>query len=1566
MKGHEIVFINVSDKGEAWWEDVKGLSGDWPVMQVKDASGLDLCIEVGQHMIKAVQRPIVAKNSVWLCRKPLLYHDMEASLFPFEKPERSMEGISQVWMIQEHTTKDDIQYAELLFKKPVRLMPLTWTPSAVEFHRQEMKAPVWPQVAALEELKNKPWSIHICETNMSSASSCTVPLFIMREVKKSTQIPLESLVKVHNADNVKQSEFFRFNILAHVFSDIQDMSGTFIGRQRVIDFVYDPKSIIIAHSRFIKLRYYLLDALWVGIPVIHNSKLLEDIYPIGYYNDNEITQASAAFQRVVENTPTVDSTIEVRKKIIEKMSPLNVAIQDAWNSAVISVEGIPLAVKKVEPADTVIHLRVGFSDMWDDFNAEYNMFTLMLEEAGKSLGRSVVGFKVVTGQEPMDLLLFGPFGETWKNVSTQVPKIHYTGENSQPIRREDIKLNLGFHHVDFNDGWYLRLPLWMLEINWFHADVERIGNPKPLPIDRCCKVVPEEISRKQKFCAFVVTNPCQPIRNSAFQWLMNYKHVDSAGRLFNNMGDSIFAGRGGGGGELAKHEFLKDYKFCLAYENASSPGYTTEKYLHAKAAGCIPIYWGDPKVERDFNMAGCIDARNVTTSGELIKLVKEVDTNPMLWLQKYSVPALDEVQRDLVRRTLAEAARRMWSFVVGEEAAEKLPKMIGATEDIPSVNVVAPVAPLHIKSWDDAVLVTGANTKFLASLQHWIRLHMQHKQAVAGLTLIVYLMEDVSKEIEQQYIQEYPEIEFRRLPTEAPEDFKDLWAPQHFAWKLWILKTIATTSAYSGRPVLYIDSGAAMVRWPREWLKQVSSSGLCVLEDSTQLNNQWCHETFCKKLSVTKQELDAQQIWAGSMAFVSGHPLAVKVLEEAWKWGQDKTVIEGPKWSGMRQDGRPFGHRHDQSILSVISLRNNVPTYPLYTVYNHISLRQTFLTGASIYCHRGNFKIHEPVTPGIDDAWIINLERRADRLEKFKKGHADLAERVLRMPAFEGSRLNLTPTMARLFAPHDFNWKKPVMGCALSHLALWMQLANEKPEVNSYLILEDDARLSSAWREKWEEAEQANALPNGWDVMYLGGILPPNREGFEQVCVEKVNDHVARVRENSVFGQNPPNRYFHFCAYAYVLTRRGAQKILEVLKSKNGYWTSADHMICNIHQFLNIYFLHPLVAGCYQDDDPAYQNSVFNDFSRVDTFDSDLWNNKEKFSEEEVANVLDLNKPLDIMGALKDARDAMISSSETVIGKEPPAAAKLALVSSQKNLVGLSLGKRRLVSLNKHDSSTWYEFAWLRDILWHANGINMEVEQISENSPPPTDEPIVVVQRPVDETRRMLEEWRSAGAKFYVLHLSDEYGKDQIDFYDWPECLGVVRNYVRGDLKESAKVAVIPLGYHWAIPNGEPAKHTPRPPFRELVWSFVGTGWQGRRGKLAVLEGIPGDKKCIFMDDWNSPKMIGREECLSLLLNSWCVPCPSGQNAETFRVYEALEAGAVPVLVREEGSDPFFQMLARWLPLLVANDWKHAAELIHTLRARPEVYEQYRGQLLTAWEKMKADVKGKVKAVFQM
>ena len=664
----------------------------------------------------------------------------------------------------------------------------------------------------------------------------------------------------------------------------------------------------------------------------------------------------------------------------------------------------------------------------------------------------------------------------------------------------------------------------------------------------------------------MVSNPNNQVRNAAFTSLNAWKPVDSAGKVFNNMGPGLFAGSGGGGGEARKVEFLKDYRFCVAYENSSSPGYCTEKLLHAKAAGCVPIYWGDPYVERDFDPAGFIDARAFKTPEQLVAAVRRVEEDPARWAAMAAVPALNDYKVEWARRTMAELGRRL------------------------------------------------------------------------------------------------------------------------------------------------------------------------------------------------------------------------------------------------------------------LDLAKATPTQP--------------------------------------ETYVINLDRRPDRMKR-------LSVQATRWPAVDGLTLQLTPGLRQLLANNDFFWKKAVAGCALSHLGLWSKLANS--EAPGYLILEDDVTLDPGWLDAWNRIR----IPDDLDILYLGGVLPPNRSVYES-AVEPAAPGLGRIRPNRIFGQ-APSRYFHFCAYAYYLTARGAKKIMELIGAR-GIWTSADHVLCN-PEILNVYVTTPLLAGCYQDADPAYQASKFNDFGRVDTFDSDLWNNNERFD------------------------------TAPVISEVP------------------------FACVEPLDLSGLYEYEWLCELF--GNPSVLAVAPL--DAAPPN--PIIIVQGPyLEKTRAALKTWTKP---FRILHLSDEHLKDPIDFYDHPCCKGVIRNYAR-----PGKALTIPLGYHW-----RPGPAVPKLPFRTTIWSFVGTGWAGRE----ALQDLPPDRSVLSLfPAWKDPANLDKAAYLGLLLDSVFAPCPAGNNAETFRIYEALECGAVPLVV---GPTPVN------LPLLPLASWKEAGECIKHLLANKDMLEAYRDKLFAAWVKMKDELKRSIRTI---
>jgi alpha(1,3/1,4) fucosyltransferase len=1439
--GYTCSFIHVGD--ESWWNDVPSLRSSWPCIRHTEVTPgqFDRILEVTLCPSLRSLAPCI-----WIVRKTPLFFDMEACVVPYPLPKRDLEGIAETWVQEELASSDDIQYLELLTRKPVRTLPFLWSAIAIEAFRKETKPPIWQQTY----VPGESFTVHICETNTTSASSCVIPICIFRDSLRSHGL------KIHNAEALKDSEYFRKNLWDNLTGDLS-LPDPFVGRQRIVEIPSGKNTVILAHSRFTTIRPYHLDALWCGIPLVHNSSLLQEIPHAsrGYYPNNDILAASSAAKDIMTRWITQAELFEVRKAILHRFGILNASLQNRWKEALDSVSAAAAAAKK--------KINIGFSDMWQGFNPSYNFFTLLLERT----------YTVNVSESP-DVLIFGPFGSQWKKYTC--PKIHYTGENTPPVTGDGVVLNLGFQRRDDN---YIRLPLWMLEIDWFAADPVLLNNPKPIPLE------PTVATQREKFCAFVVSNPCQPVRNRAFHALSMYKEVDSAGSLFNTLGTALFAGAGGGGGERAKVEFLRQYKFCLAYENAQSPGYVTEKLFHAKAAGCVPIYWGAPDVELDFCMDGVIDARGKTEE-EMVAMVRKVDEDSSLWLKMANTPLLRGSQRE------SSLLDKVAEAIAASAAA---PSPAPAPAPAPASAAPAPAAvKLPAPNLGNTVFVTVCNQKFVDTLlKYWIPPLMVQKNVSTNIQIHVYLMQDVTHADKTRISSAFPTVQLYTLPTTSY--FPDCWNPQHFLWKLWILKETCRTVT-AGYPVIYLDTGVFFCRWPKEWITYVKREGICVLEDANHDNRHMCSKSFCKELQLTEEELADPQIWAGAMSFVAQDPRATRLLEEAWILGQNPKVIVGDKWTGV--DGnKPMGHRHDQSILSVLSRRHGLPRLPLNKVYCHTSLRHTFLQGLSLYVHRGFFVVNDPVASGVDTAWIINLDRRPDRLARSK------IEKAIRFPAIDGKTLRLTPDLVRMFSSsHNIGWRKGVMACALSHISLWTKLVADKPEIQSYLILEDDAVLDPQWMPLLNHIDEKKLLPADCDVLYLGGILPPNKEGFASV-IEPVNECIGRVKENTLFSQKP-SRNFHFCAYSYILRRSGAEKLCAMLKT--GCWAPADHLLCNSVKDLNLYFTLPLVAGCYQDTDPKYAVSDFNTFGKEE-YDSDL-RNEDVFSQEEVL-------------ACTTPGEFSLERALTVDHK---------LIERQKS------------PLIFHDVSGLFEKEWLEELL------GQPLDKIE------TEVPIVLYQRP--HCQKLMETLKSWPA-FTLLHLSDEGGLDPIEIYDWPACKGVVRNYVREGL--SSKVVTIPLGYHWSAAAAAAAANAATQK-KDLLWSFIGAEYGGRRDKLHPFKGLL-PNKCVFQKEWNSPTKCGKEEVVDSLKRSLGVPCPGGVNYETFRIYEALEAGAIPMLVEEAGSEAFLAYLKKWIPLATSPDWTTSARILHGLSQKPDLYREYQKSLALGWASLKVWAKTQVR-----
>jgi GR25 family glycosyltransferase involved in LPS biosynthesis len=1569
--GHSVCFINTNPATQ-WFEDCVELKSRFPLRsfaewKTSDSPKLNLFIDIDGFVIPE-ERTRIAEKVVVFIRKPSFIFETEKTVYPVQGPVRNLRDCDAIWTWAEFGDQD-AHILELLSEKPVLQIPYRWSEEPVAVYGASLKS--WNETA--ESIRTADWECHIAESNASVSSSATLPLVIAAYAKTHAPSVHFRDVHIHNTDVVGKHDFFKDNVWNHCKRP--DLNITADGRQRITDWRNGPKTFILSHTRFQTVKPTILDAVWNGIPCIHNSPLVRD-FGFGlerlYYADNSVLGATEAMKNMALDFETrsgifADGALQSIRTAIQKRFDIS-RVRSLWNTAI----GKTLSSTKGTLKTT---LRIGFSDLWDDANPEYNFWTLLLNEAGKTLDPplTVQGVRITESNvgEPIDGLVFGPFGSVWKSVPSSVPKIHTTGENTSSILHPDVCLNFGFDSTDLTKGIY-RFPLWIQYLDWFGADQDRLVNPRTMPVGSVVSASKEVLDAKDKFCAFIVSNPMNELRNNAFHWLNTYKPVDSAGRLFNNVGDAIFTQTGGGGGgELKKFEFLKQYRFCLTFENSRRNGYSTEKLLAAKAAGCVPIYWGSETVLEDFAEGSFINANGITSADELIRLVQEVEEDPVRWRRMAETPVL---QIEDIQRKLSDVARLILTRLLGADRASKIPTLLGGAhpeQKATKAEAIAFPAPSNLRVLKDAVveyatgptdvgkangkilLCTSATQKFLQSLKWWLASAEAHEKVISNVSIRVYLGADIGAFYTNLLRSEHPTVEFRMLPTDTVkvDGFVDLWEPQHFAWKLWIYQELVRERSLTGTLIWYMDAGSMIVRWPTEWLTKAATDGLCMLEDSEQKNKWWCHEEFCRQMNVSSSEKEAQQVVGGIMAFVGGAPMAWKVFVEAWSLGQRREIIVGPKWAGIGADGHPIGHRHDQSILSLLRIRLNVGTYPLERVYNHESLRRTKKSGACLYVHRGEIKEHVPFANQIGEVHLISLARRADRIKRFKQNHGDWTKQVCLRPAFDGRCISLTPRLAQLFGINDFGWKKPVMGCALSHLSLWIELAQEPQACENYLILEDDVKFREDWQQIWEIA--SNDIPEDYDVLYLGGVLPPNRAGYES-SVEPVNSMWGRVKENSFFGQNPPTRYFHFCNYSYILSRRGAQKILEEIQRRGGYSTSADHMVCNRVADMKHYVLMPLVAGCYQDEDPKYQTSAFNDFSRVDGFDSDLWNNNDRFTKEELDACFAKIQPgtaFSLTDALQDAVPATTLEVQNAWKAAPTTSdAPLAPVVATPN-------EHSFYTVGEHhyNGTALLEHTWLTELF--GERIN-SVQHLEENHEPLDTCPTFVCMKPHwTMYRSVFQRYQQQNKPFRVLHLSDEFLSDPIEWVEYSTCQKVFRFYAHPSLVFHPKVFTLPLGYNKPI-TGNVDSSMERP----LTWSFYGTNWKNRAELLTPLT-IVQPMECVFYSDWMDPTQLKADEYSAVLWKSKSVACPKGQNAETFRFWEALEHGCVPLYVRSEGDDAHWTFLSSHLPLLEWSSYLKAGEWLQSTLQNQDSseFEAYRNAILHAWATWKEDLKKAVR-----
>jgi len=265
-------------------------------------------------------------------------------------------------------------------------------------------------------------------------------------------------------------------------------------------------------------------------------------------------------------------------------------------------------------------IRVAFADQHRGFDPLNNDYLPLLKKH----------YDVIVTKDRPEYLIYSVFGTDHLNYDCV--RIFYTGECITPDFNE-CDYAAGFDRLEFGDR-YIRFPYYL-----FHGYEKEYLSLKDRPV-----FTREELKAKKGFCSFVVSN-CfgQDDRTRLFETLSTYQPVASGGRYRNNVGGAV----------KDKIAFGRNYRFCIACENACYPGYVTEKIVDAFASRAVPIYYGDPTAAEDFNPKAFVSCHDYDSFEDVLEEVRAIDQDEERYLAMINEPpVLEYADPDLFEKFL--------------------------------------------------------------------------------------------------------------------------------------------------------------------------------------------------------------------------------------------------------------------------------------------------------------------------------------------------------------------------------------------------------------------------------------------------------------------------------------------------------------------------------------------------------------------------------------------------------------------------------------------------------------------------------------------------------------------------------------------------------------------------------------------------------------------------------------------------------------------------------------------------------------------------------------------------
>ena len=171
--------------------------------------------------------------------------------------------------------------------------------------------------------------------------------------------------------------------------------------------------------------------------------------------------------------------------------------------------------------------------------------------------------------------------------------------------------------------------------------------------------------------------------------------------------------------------------------------------------------------------------------------------------------------------------------------------------------------------------------------------------------------------------------------------------------------------------------------------------------------------------------------------------------------------------------------------------------------------------------------INGPVSPTFKTV-VINLKRRPDRkvIMKSRFQSQNITDYEF-MDAVDGNQLIPDENIHSLFKDNNFNYRKGVIGCAMSHLALWKRLMHDT-SCELYVVMEDDAELVDNFELKLRKAVDLFMSDPSAELCFISGF------SITEPCTNADNMKFIKKNNYTVDGTG-----------GYLIKKSGASRVID-------------------------------------------------------------------------------------------------------------------------------------------------------------------------------------------------------------------------------------------------------------------------------------------------------------------------------------------------------------------------------------------------------------------------------------